>query len=123
VDKVRALPNVALELSTVVTALHGKDVLEGVTLKRLATEEEEYLPLNGLFLFAGFIPRTQLLPPDIGLDENGFILTDAEMRTAVPGVFAAGDSRAKLCRQIVTAVGDGATAANAAFLYLEQRHG
>jgi thioredoxin reductase (NADPH) len=123
VDKVRALPNVALELSTVVSTLHGKDALEGITLKRLATGEEEYLPLNGLFLFTGFIPRTRLLPPDINLDENGFILTDMEMRTAVPGVFAAGDIRAKLCRQIVTAAGDGAAAANAAFLYLEQRHG
>ncbi|MDR2076676.1 MAG: FAD-dependent oxidoreductase [Desulfovibrio sp.] len=122
-DKVRAMPNVALELSTVVERLHGKDILEGVTLKRLRTGEEEYLPLSGLFIFAGFLPRTQILPPDIGLNAEGFIFTDMEMRTAIPGVFAAGDIRAKLCRQVVTAVGDGAVAANAAFTYLEQRHG
>jgi thioredoxin reductase (NADPH) len=121
-DKVRALPNAHLELSTVVERLHGKDLLEGVTLKRLPTGEEEYLPLDGLFVFAGFIPRTQNLPPDIGLDAGGFILTDTEMRTGIPGVFAAGDIRAKLCRQVVTAAGDGVVAANAAFIYLEQRH-
>jgi thioredoxin reductase (NADPH) len=121
-DRVRAMPNVVPELSSVVHHLHGKDVLEGVTLKRLLTGEEEYLPLSGLFIFAGFIPRTQNLPPAISLNEEGFIITDTEMRTAIPGVFAAGDIRAKLCRQVVTAVGDGAVAANAAFSYLEQRH-
>ena len=49
-----------------------------------------------------------------------FIITDCEMRTNLPGLFAAGDIRSKMCRQVTTAVGDGATAATAAFTYLEQ---
>ena len=52
--------------------------------------------------------------------EKGFIVTDNEMRTSIPGIFAAGDVREKLCRQVVTAAGDGATAAQAAFVFLEQ---
>jgi thioredoxin reductase (NADPH) len=55
-------------------------------------------------------------------DQEGFIITDAEMRTNLPGIFAAGDIRSKLCRQIATAVGDGATAAKAAQVYLENIH-
>jgi thioredoxin reductase (NADPH) len=54
----------------------------------------------------------------VTLDERGFIVTDSEMRTSVPGIFAAGDVRSKACRQIVTAAGEGATAAYMAELYL-----
>ncbi len=53
------------------------------------------------------------------LDEHGFIVTDCEMNTNLPGIFAAGDIRSKLCRQVITAAGDGATAAHSARLYLE----
>jgi thioredoxin reductase (NADPH) len=120
--RIRNTPNVVLELSSVVDRLHGQDSLDGVTLRRLATGKEEYLPLGGLFVFTGFMPRTSALPPEIGLDKDGFIPTDTEMRTVLPGVFAAGDIRAKRCRQVVTAVGDGATAAHSAFIHLEERN-
>jgi thioredoxin reductase (NADPH) len=92
-------------------------------LKRLLTGDEEFLPLNGLFIFIGFEPVAGYLPSGIRRDEKGFIETDTEMRTNLPGVFAAGDIRAKLCRQVVTAVGDGATAANSAYTYLEHQNG
>lgn len=121
-EKVRSTPNIILERSTVVTGLHGENALDGITVKRLPTGKEERIPMSGLFIFAGFIPTADFLPSDIQVDENGFIVTDTEMRTNIPGVFAAGDIRAKLCRQVVTAVGDGATAANSAFIYLEQHH-
>lgn len=121
-EKVRSTPNIILECSSVVTGLHGENALDGITVKRLATGTEERIPMSGLFIFAGFIPTADFLPPDVQVDENGFIVTDTEMRTNIPGVFAAGDIRAKLCRQVVTAVGDGATAANSAFIYLEQHH-
>ena len=121
-DKVEARENIQIERSSVISALHGKDFLEGVTLKHLSTGTEEFLPLSGLFVFVGFIPNTAFLPAGIELDKEGFLITDTEMRTNIPGVFAAGDIRAKLCRQVVTAVGDGATAANSAFIYLEQQH-
>lgn len=120
--RARSTPNIILECSTVVTGLHGENALDGVTVKRLASGEEELIPMSGLFIFAGFVPSANFLPPELQVDENGFIVTDTEMRTNIPGVFAAGDIRSKLCRQVVTATGDGATAANSAFIYLEQNH-
>lgn len=122
-SRLKALPNVHFELSSTVTAYHGENALEGLTLKRLRTGEEEYLAVDGAFMFIGFVPVAHFLPKNLHADEHGFIHTDVEMRTNVPGVFAAGDIRSKLCRQVVTAVGDGATAANAAFIYLERKHG
>jgi thioredoxin reductase (NADPH) len=120
VDKIKAASNVVMEYNSIVTALHGDDRLEGVTLQRLPSGAEEFLPVEGLFIFIGFEPVVPVLPAEIVRDGRGFIVTDAEMRSSVPGVFAAGDIRSKLCRQVVTAVGDGATAANAANSYLEQ---
>ncbi|MDR1946029.1 MAG: FAD-dependent oxidoreductase [Desulfovibrio sp.] len=122
VDRIKSAGNVVMEYNSVVTALHGDDGLEGITLKRLTTGEEEFLPVRGLFVFIGFEPVVPFLPEEIGRDDRGFIITDAEMRASIPGVFAAGDIRSKLCRQIVTAAGDGATAAHAANSYLEQGH-
>lgn len=122
-DKIRHTENIVLELGSVVSALHGNNLLEGVTIKRLASGKEDFIPLSGLFVFIGFTPRGDFLPEGLNRDSQGFLITDTEMRTNIPGVFAAGDIRAKLCRQVVTAVGDGATAANAAFSYLEQQHG
>lgn len=123
ISRLQALPNVHFECSTVITALHGEDGLEGLTLKRLQSGKEEFLAVNGLFVFIGFLPTAHFLPKNLHLDEHGFIHTDLEMRTNIPGVFAAGDIRAKLCRQVITAAGDGATAANSAFTYLERKHG
>ena len=122
-DKIRVRENIALETGSVITALHGDTFLEGVTLKHLTSGKEAFLPLSGLFVFIGFMPQSGFLPSGLELDKEGFLITDTEMRTNIPGVFAAGDIRSKLCRQVVTAVGDGATAANSAFIYLEQQHG
>ena len=80
------------------------------------------------------VPGPQEMPAETGTDEsgensvevkrdpNGFLVTDTEMRTNIPGIFAAGDIRSKLCRQVITAAGDGATAAQCAFVFLEQLH-
>lgn len=119
-SRLKMQQNVQLECSTVITALHGNDHLEGVTLKRLREGTEEYLPLDGLFIFIGFEPATGFIPEGLELDAQGFIVTDTEMQTSFPGVFAAGDIRSKRCRQVVTAVGDGATAANSAHIYLDR---
>lgn len=123
VDRLKALPNVVFECCSSISKLHGDKQLEGVTLTRLNTGKEEFLPLDGLFVFIGFEPLSGFLPDALRKDANGFVETDTEMRTNIPGVFAAGDIRSKLCRQVVTAVGDGATAANSAYTYLEQQHG
>lgn len=118
-DKILAVSNVVIHKSVIVTSLHGKEDLEGVTVGSTTSPESEYIPLNGLFIFAGQCPSSEFLPDTLRADEEGFLVTDTEMRTNLPGIFAAGDIRSKLCRQVATAVGDGATAANAAYAYLE----
>lgn len=119
-DKICILPDIDVLRSSVVEEIHGEDALTGVTLRNTKTGETSFLPLDGLFIFIGFDPVAGFLPQGIAQDEQGFVITDGEMRTNLPGIFAAGDIRSKLCRQVTTAVGDGATAANAAFVYLEQ---
>ncbi|MCL1986099.1 MAG: FAD-dependent oxidoreductase [Betaproteobacteria bacterium] len=109
-------------LNTVVTSIHGDDVLESLSLCNVQTQEKRELKIDGLFIFVGFEPQGQFLPAGLARDPLGFISTDAEMRTNLSGIYAAGDIRSKLCRQVTTAVGDGATAGHAASIYLEQFH-
>jgi thioredoxin reductase (NADPH) len=121
VSKLEALPNVTFHLNTAIVQLHGESQLEGLSLKEHRLGKESFLPVDGLFIFVGFVPAADFLPSALKRDAHGFIETDAEMRTNLPGVFAAGDIRSKMCRQVVTAVGDGATAANSAYTYLLER--
>lgn len=122
IDRVKNTPNITLETPYTISELQGEKFLTGLTLKHAASGEEKTLAVDGLFVFVGFLPASGFFPENLGVDAKGFILTDNEMRTNIPGVFAAGDIRSKLCRQVVTAVGDGATAANSAHTYLEQQH-
>lgn len=120
-DKIReASDKIELVLDSVVTELLGEESLGGVRVKNVKTGAESQLDVDGLFVFVGYDPQNSFFPPELAADARGFVLTDCEMRTNLPGVFAAGDIRSKLCRQVATAVGDGATAATAAFTYLEQ---
>lgn len=120
-EKIRAASDkIELRLNTIVTGLVGDPDLEGLVLRDVRTDIESRIDVNGLFVFVGYEPQNSFLPQGVSLDPQGFVITDCEMRTNLPGLFAAGDIRSKLCRQVTTAVGDGATAANAAFGYLEQ---
>ncbi|MDD2332642.1 MAG: NAD(P)/FAD-dependent oxidoreductase, partial [Candidatus Cloacimonetes bacterium] len=69
------------------------------------------LPIDGVFIYVGILPNSELVESKIALDAAGFILTDQNMHTNIPGVYAAGDIRATVLRQVVTAVSDGAIAA------------
>lgn len=105
---------------TVVERIEGKKTVERVVLKNVRTGELSVQETDGILIFVGTTPNTQFLQGVIALDERGFILTNDTMETSKPGIFAAGDVRKKLLRQISTAVGDGATAAYAAEKYIEQ---
>ena len=101
---------------SVVTQLNGENKLSSVTLKNVKTGELGDLPVSGLFVAVGQIPATEGLK---GVElEGGYIVTDEEMRTSLPGVFAAGDVRKKTLRQVVTATADGAIAAESAIKFL-----
>lgn len=113
---------IEVHFNSAVTALLGDKELIGVTLKDLVSGGQSELPVEGLFVYVGFEPKTSFLPAEIQKDGQGFLITDTEMRTSIPGIFAAGDIRSKMCRQVITACGDGATAAHAAFVLLEQLH-
>lgn len=120
-DKIMAANNKIKPIldSRVITLLGGNQ-LEGLEVENAKTQVKSQLEVNGLFIFIGYDPKNDYLPSEIILDTSGFVITDSEMRTNLPGIFAAGDIRSKQCRQVVTAVGDGATAATAAFSYIEQ---
>ncbi len=92
--------------------------MKTVVLKNRVSGEQRSLDLEGLFVAIGVIPKAHFLAEVLDLDAEGYILTDAECRTSIPGVFAAGDVRKKLLKQIATAVGDGAVAAIMAEKYL-----
>lgn len=119
-EKVRSHPKIELVLGHTISEIKGKDNLTGVVVENCATGTNREIELDGLFVFIGFMPQSGFFPEELEVDEDGFVITDTEMRTNLPGIFAAGDIRSKLCRQVSTAVGDGATAANTAFLYLER---
>ncbi len=124
-EKLAALSGkVELVLDSVVDQLQADLIagLTGVVVRNVKTGEKRELKVNGLFVYVGMEPRVDFLPPEVERDPRGFLITDTEMRTSVPGIFAAGDVRSKLCRQAVTAAGDGATAAQAAFVLMEQLH-
>lgn len=99
--------------------LVGENALEALELRNAQTNEVKRIDVEGLFVYVGILPNSGYLPESVSRTPQGFIPTDQEMRTNVPGIFAAGDVRDKACRQISTAVGDGATAATAAISYLE----
>lgn len=119
-DKIKAQPNISLRLSTVVQEIKGKERVEGALLKNRATGEEEFLPTEGIFIYVGLKPNSEIVKGLLELDENGAIITDTKMRTSQEGIFACGDVRASPLRQIVTACADGAIAALSAYQFLNQ---
>jgi len=111
-QKVFAVPNIKFHWNRIVVSIQGEQQVEGVILKDTITGETERLELNGLFIFTGFVPNTEFLVDlPIATDERGCIVTNENMETNVPGIYAAGDVRSKTLWQIVTAVADGAVAA------------
>ncbi|MEO0079442.1 MAG: thioredoxin-disulfide reductase [candidate division WOR-3 bacterium] len=118
-DRVRKHPAIELILSSVVTRLVGDRQLEAVEVKNLKENTTRLLPVAGLFVYVGALPNTAWCRDVLNLDQSGYIITDEELRTSVPGIFAAGDVRKKEVRQIATAVGDGTVAAMMAHRFLE----
>jgi len=120
-ERVLALEKIQLHWDTEVAEFQGQDELEAVKLKNVKTLNTSVLPVSGVFIAIGMVPNTGWLKDLLSLDEWGFVFTDVNMTTDIPGIFAAGDVRSKLERQISTAVGDGTVATIAAERYLEER--
>lgn len=117
----RALANPKLEFiwNTILQEIKGGNAVEKVILKNLQTEQLTERSVDGVFIYVGIEPNTIFLKNLLELSEQGYIKTDEFMRTNIPGIYAVGDVRHKLLRQVVTAVGDGAIAAYHAEKYIE----
>jgi len=118
-ERVFTHPKIKLLWNSVIQEIKGDTVVKSIVVKNVKTGEVTDHPIDGVFLFVGLTPRTQFLRGLVDMDEEGYILTDGNGQTSVKGIFAAGDCRKKLVRQIATAVGDGATAACSTEKYLE----
>jgi thioredoxin reductase (NADPH) len=117
-EKAFANKKIDFILSSQVTAIEGDKGVERIQLTD-NDGQETTLAVDGIFILIGVIPNNEMLPLDLlQAEHNGFIPTDNETRTAIPGVMAAGDIRSKEMRQIVNAAGEGATAVLAAEHYL-----
>jgi thioredoxin reductase (NADPH) len=120
-EKALSNPKIKFLWNSVVKEIKGDTVVRAVVVKNVKTGEITEFPTDGAFLFVGLLPRTQFLKGLVQMDEAGYIITNDNCETSVKGIFAAGDCRKKLLRQIATGVGDGATAAFAAEKYLEEK--
>lgn len=109
--------------NTVVEEIRGDDNgVTGLALKNIETGEQSELSVTGIFIFVGFTPNVETVGMHVEHDSGGYIKTDRDMRTSIPGFFVAGDVRSQLVRQITTAVGDATTAVFSAEKYLQELH-
>ncbi len=105
---------------TIITEIKGNGHTVGaVSFENTETGEKGELPTDGVFVFIGYSPNNQLIPPMVRMNEQGFVITDEKCETSVPGIFAIGDLRQKFANQIVIAAADGCIAALAAAHYVE----
>ena len=116
----RALANEKLNIiyDTVVDEIVGDEKVTQLKLRNKKTDTASTLDVNGVFIFVGYLPNGSFLPAELEVNELGYIVTDEEMATNIPGVFAVGDVRQKKLRQVTTAVGDGGAVMHAIEDYL-----
>lgn len=118
VDKVKANPKIRFVLDSVVEEIAGEKKVEKVIIKNVKTSKESDISCQGIFIFVGIVPNTEFIKDLIKTNESGFITVDQKMHTSREGIFACGDCAEKSLYQVVSACGDGATAADSAHKYL-----
>ncbi|MGQ9474669.1 MAG: thioredoxin-disulfide reductase [Actinomycetota bacterium] len=116
-------PKMDFKWKRVVKEIRGDERVRSLLLTPVEGLEEEELPVDGVFLYVGNLPNTEELQGAVELDAKGFIITDADLRTSMDGVFAAGDVRAGAVWQVAAAVGDGVRAALNAQFHVENLMG
>ena len=120
-EKVAGREDMQVFIETIVQEFRGKSRLESIVVKDLATGETREMRPSAVFVFIGLLPNTDILKGTIELDRYGFIVTKPNLETSLPGVFAAGDCRVGSTKQVVSALGEGATAALMVREYLERQ--
>jgi thioredoxin reductase (NADPH) len=117
-ERARANPRVEFIFDAQVREIVGDGQVRAI--RYVQHGESKELPVGGVFIFIGFLPNSGLIKAHVDHDEAGYLLTDRNLQTSIEGLWAVGDVRAQLTKQIATAVGDGTTAAVAASQYVEQ---
>ena len=120
-EALMADPDVEKLLSHTVEKIEKQDGLLCLTLKDLKSGQVRTLAVDGLFVAVGTQPRTELVRGQLALDGAGYVVAGEDTRTGIPGVFAAGDLRARPLKQVITAAADGAVAATMAIRYVLER--
>lgn len=120
-DKVAGREDMQVLTETVIEEFRGNGSLESILVKDLATGETREMRPGAVFVFIGLLPNTDVFKNVIDLDRYGFIVTQPNLETSLPGVFAAGDCRMGSTKQVVSATGEGATAALMVREHLERR--
>ena len=113
--------NIEILWNTELREIHGQEQVESVILYDNQKKEERKLSINGVFIAVGVDPNTGLLKGKVDTDSAGYIISDEDCQTSIPGVFVAGDVRRKRLRQIITAAADGAVAINGIQAYLAEK--
>lgn len=119
VERLAAIPTVVPVWDSEVQAISGQNAVEKVTIKNVKTQAVSELPVAGVFMFVGITPNCGFLEDLVDLAPGGWIVTGTHMQTSVPGIFAAGDVRDTVLRQVITAASDGAVAGISAYHYIE----
>jgi thioredoxin reductase (NADPH) len=120
-EKAKAHPKISLILDSVLEEIKGEMKVEGVTVRNVVTGNLIDITCQGVFVFIGINPNTYFLKNSLEIDEAGFIITQSVVQTSLPGIFACGDCCRKSLYQVVTACGEGAAAADAAYKYIVVR--
>jgi len=118
IEEAKASPKINFYMESQVRSILGDDSVRQVEIENIPTGEKTLLTVDGIFIFIGYVAKTQGFEKCINLNDRGEIIVGSEMQTNVPGVFAAGDCIAKRYRQVTTAVGDGTIATLSAIEYL-----
>lgn len=121
----RVFSNKKIEIiwDSVTDEILGDERVRGIRIKNLKTKKQSDVSCDGVFIFVGQVPNTDFVKGIVELDEQGYVIVDSEMKASREGIFACGDCRKTILRQVVTACGDGALAAFSAQRYVEELKG
>jgi thioredoxin reductase (NADPH) len=120
-EKAKADEKFNFKWESIPVEIMGKTQVEAVKIKNVRTGQEEVLPCDGVFVFIGFSPDTAFLKGFVDLNHEGYIITDEDLMSSCPGIFASGDCRERPLKQVVTACSDGAVAAYSVYRFLENK--
>lgn len=120
-DKAAANPKIFFKLNTMVDEIKGDNKVKSLMLTDVSTNKRSSINVDSVFIYAGSKPDSELVKDMVKLDENGYIVTDENLKTSIDGVFAAGNVRKTILRQVITAAADGALAAYSVKEYLSSK--